>query len=124
MTSLPWVADGIQGAEHQALQALVTIETLYGTEQAPALVDKPWIADGVDELESSVMAQLGALAAYDEAHGERILRMPFLNTIEPPDAETLGVLIGWAARQPDLFQAVLHKPLLEDGLDEREVQLL
>ena len=124
MTALPWVADGIQGAEHQALQALVTIETLYGTEPAPALADKPWITDGVDELESSVMAQLEALAAYDEAQVERILRMPFLNTIEPPDAETLAVLVGWAGRRPDLFQAVLHKPLVEDGLDEHEVQSL
>ena len=50
ITSLTWVADGIDDTERQVVQGLVDIEVLFGTDSAPALVDKPWIRDGVDGI--------------------------------------------------------------------------
>ena len=121
--SLPWVADGIEENERQALRELVNVETLYGTESAPALVDKPWIADGFDDLGVSAMVQLRTLATYDEVSAESIVRMPFLDTLERIDVDTLGALdnLGRPAQRRWLFRAVVGEPWVEDGLDESEI---
>lgn len=124
--SLPWVADGIEGDERRALQELAYIETLYGTESAPALADKPWITDGVDELAVSVMVRLRTLETYDEMSAENIVRMPFLDTLEPSDADTLEALedLGRPLTWRGLLRAVVQKPWVGNGLDESEVVLL
>ena len=121
--SLPWVADGIEENERQALRELVNVETLYGTESAPALVDKPWVTEGVDELGVSVMVQLRILATYDEVSAASIARMPFLDTLETIDVDTLGALdnLGRPAQRRWLFRAVVGEPWVEDGLDESEI---
>ena len=126
ITSLPWVADGIEENERQALRELVNVETLYGTDSAPALVDKPWITEGVDELGVSVMIQLRILATYDEVSAASIARMPFLDTLETIDVDTLGVLddLGRPVNWRGLFRAVVQKPWVGDGLSESEVAVL
>ena len=125
ISSLPWVADGIEGIERQALQAVVDLETLYGTESAPALADKPWITDGVDELGVSVMVQLRILSTYDEVSAESIVRMPFLDTLEPADDDTLRELgdLGRPLNWRGLLRAVVQKPWVEDGLSQSEAQV-
>ena len=124
--SLPWVADGIEGDERRALQELAYIETLYGTESAPALADKPWITDGVDELAVSVMVRLRTLETYDEMSAENIVRMPFLDTLEPSDADTLKALedLGRPLTWRGLLRAVVQKPWVGDGVDESEAAVL
>ena len=124
--SLPWVADGIEETERQALRELVNVETLYGTDSAPALVDKPWITEGVDELGVSVMIQLRILATYDEVSAASIARMPFLDTLETIDLDTLGALadLGRPVNWRGLFRAVVQKPWVGDGLSESEVAVL
>ena len=121
--SLPWVADGIEENERQALRELVNFETLYGTESAPALVDKPWITEGVDELGVSVMIQLRILATYDEVSAASIARMPFLDTLETIDVDTLGALadLGRPVNWRGLLRALVGEPWVEDGLDQSEI---
>ena len=126
ITSLPWVADGIEGIERRGLQELVNLETLYGTEAAPATVNRSWLADGVDEREVSVLQQLRLLATYEETAAGRIVRMPFLDTLDSGDADTLKALedlarpLNWRT----LLRAVVQKPWVADGLDESEVIVL
>ena len=104
----------------------MNVETLYGTESAPALVDKPWVTEGVDELGVSVMVQLRILATYDEVSAASIARMPFLDTLETIDVDTLGVLddLGRPVNWRGLFRAVVQKPWVGDGLSESEVAVL
>ena len=100
------------------------IEVLYGKESTPALASRPWVRDGVDELEVSVILSLRNLISYAESDGEALLRLPFLDAIEQADADTLDVLGVLAAGLPRLFHGVLEKPWLEDGLSEREVEVV
>lgn len=124
--SLPWVRDGIGDAERQAVQELVNIEALIGSESTPAIVNKPWVSNGVNEIELSVMAELLVLTAYGEAQGQRIVRMPFLNTIESADVETLRTLADLAqmGNPGELFRAVVERSWIEDGLDVPETALI
>ena len=103
---------------------MVNVETLYGTESAPALVDKPWITEGVGfELGVSVMIQLRILATYDEVSAASIARMPFLDTLETIDVDTLGALadLGRPVNWRGLLRALVGEPWVEDGLDESEI---
>ena len=126
ITSLPWVADGIEDAERQAVQELVDTEVVHGEDSAPALVNRPWVMDGLDELETRVIAQVRLLTASGEAEGRRVVRMPFLQTIELVDADALAILaaLGEKGRPRSLFHAVLERPWTEDGFNEHEVELL
>ena len=126
ITSLPWVGDGIGGIERQAVQQMVNIEALYGRESAPAISNKPWVTDGVNEIELTVMLELRVLAGYGEAQGERIVRMPFLDTIESADVDSLRTLaaLGQMENLREFFHAVVEKPWVEDGLDEPEIALV
>ena len=114
---LPWVADGIEEAERRGVQELART-ALQSTEVFNVLVAQSWIEDGVNETERAVMAALGSIAAKDEAAALRILGMPFLKTVEPADAATIGSLRRLADLFPGRFQRAV--PWFEDGLDESE----
>ena len=120
ITSLTWVADGIDDTERQVVQGLVDIEVLFGTDSAPALVDKPWIRDGVDESDTSVISQLQDLAVHSRVDGELLVRLPFLDTQGPVDADVMKLLSRTAKNHPEIFQATVVKPWVMDGLDEHE----
>ena len=124
ITSLVWVADGIDDAERQAVQGLVDIEVLFGMDSAPAMVNKPWVANGLDEHELTVIETLARLAERAEESAKQILTMAFLATLEPSDADTVGMLAGLAGRDRTLFNAVVGRPWIEDGVDKGEAVLL
>ena len=121
ITSLPWVADGIDDAEQQAVQGLVDIEASVGLDSYPALTNKPWVRDGVDELESSVILRLRELAVRNESDRQLLVRLAFLDTQGQVDAGAVELLAGIAADQPDLFRTAVGKPWVADGLGEHEV---
>ena len=124
ITSLPWVADGIDDAERPHVQQLVDIEVLFGMDPAPVLVNKPWVVDGLNKHEFTVVETIAALTESDEEAAKQILQMAFLATLEPSDADTVQVLAGLAGQNRTLFNAVVDRPWLDDGLDEGETVLL
>ena len=126
ITSLPWVADGIEGIERQALRALVDIETLYGAEADPALVNKDWLADGVDQREVLVLMWLYDFVSYGEAEAGKLVRMPFLDSLEEVATDTLEALdgLGKPVNWRWLYRAVLAESWVEDGLDQSEIEFV
>ncbi len=121
ITSLVWVADGIDDAEQQAVQGLVDIEASVGLDSYPALTDKPWVRDGVDELESSVILRIRELVVRNESDGQLLVGLAFLDTHGQVDAGAVELLAGIAADQPDLFRTTVDKPWVADGLGEHEI---
>ena len=124
ITSLSWVADGIDSSEGPALRAFAHLEALYGEDEAPILLGKGWLEDGLDAYEAMVLQSLEALAGIDEGSALLIIEMPFLDSVEETDAETVGILQTLAALHPDLFQAVVSKAWVPDGLDVNEESVL
>ena len=124
ITSLAWVADGIDDAERPAVQELVDIEVLFGTDSAPALVNKPWVSDGLDEHAFTVVETLARLTESAEEAAKQILAMAFLETVEAVDADAVVALVGLTIHESELFNAVVERPWLDDGLDEAEALLL
>ena len=117
ITSLPWVADGIDEPERRGVQGLVNLATFYRPVFG-AVINRPWVGDGLDEAETDVVEDLRWVAYGDQTAALRLLDMPFLEVIEPADAgavASLRQLSYW--RRPE-FQRILAHPTLSSGISD------
>ena len=72
------------------------------------------------ESDTSVISQLQDLAVHSRVDGELLVRLPFLDTQGPVDADVMKLLSRTAKNHPEIFQATVVKPWVMDGLDEHE----
>ena len=119
ITSLSWVADGINRSELQVVQDLVDL-ALTDESTFVALVDKPWVVDRSDQSVDSVIEGLVQLAGHDERPAQLLVNMPFLDTLEPSDVEVLGYLLALSRSSIPAIEALLAKVWVGDGIDESE----
>ena len=122
ITGLPWVADGIDGAERDGVQGLVNLATFYRPVFG-AVIDRPWVANGLNESETDVVQDLRWVAYGDEAAALRLLDMPFLESIGPADADAVDSLRLLAYWNRD-FQRVLSHPSLSGGITDFWAQIV
>ena len=74
--------------------------------------------DGIGEQEARALEELSYLSRKNEGQASRIVDMPFLETLEPPDVSALSSLVDMAwFRQAD-YQRVLSHPTLSDGITD------
>ena len=133
---LRWVRDGITSLEVETLQNLGWItwsedDSQLPIEAAVALLSKKWMIEGIDPLEADIVDVLSdlATATWEESSTSsirrfesedilRILRMPFLETVEAHDVHVVRALY-WLAFEPDHFEQVLSHPRLEAGITDK-----
>ena len=123
ITAFPWVADGIDEAEQEAVQELVHLATFYEMTFG-VLMDKPWVADGLDDFERKVVQRLGWIADEEESAAVEIARMPFLDVLEPADdaaVESLWLLAY--LKQPD-FKRVMAHPTMSGGITDHWAKIV
>ncbi len=115
IVSLDWVRDGLDDLEAQAID---WIGNTRGVEVASALVALPWVRDGIDdELEVTAIEELSYLS-HDAEGASRIVGMPFLATIEPPDVSAIASLWQLAANDRRSFEAVMTHAPVRDGISD------
>ena len=119
ITSLPWIADGILESERAAAQQLVDLATSHGPV-FEVVANKEWFADGLDETEHSALESLGRIAEADQVAARRVAAMPFLETVGPVEAGDVWALRELAVVAPLVFDVVVSKAWVADGLDETE----
>lgn len=125
--SLPWVADGIDDAELEDVQLLAYLAAIHPSV-FNALLTKSWIADSLDETEQELMAAVKSIADEDASAALHVLTLPFLETLEPDDVPAVDSLAFLAtAREGNnfrVFNALIGKPWVSDGLEEAELKVL
>lgn len=92
MRSLPWLRDGIQPVEDYTFWTLWDMARHEDTGRVfRLLINEPWLRDAVTPTESSVVDAVMGLyyASGDPGEVAQVLGMPFLDTVEPQDLETL-----------------------------------
>ena len=89
-----------------------------------ATQDRVWVRDGIDALDVKVLDFLDSLADTSIESALFVAALPFLETLEPADAETAFVLSGLGARHPALFEEALGRTWVRDGIDEAEALLV
>ncbi len=131
----PWVRDGITSLEVETIQYLGQFRWREDDPElliqaVLALLSKQWMLDGVDPLEPEIVYVLSDLAfsTWEESSTGsirrvesdvilRILRMPFLETVEAHDVHVLRGLY-WLASEPDFFEEVLSHPRFKAGVTD------
>ena len=122
VVALNWVQDGIEELEAEAMQDLLEAEAIdllnnFDSEEvAASIVTLGWVQDGIEELEVNVIEELSYIDYYDAGEALRIVAMPFLQTLEPPDISALDSLSALATSRHDDFQRVLSHPILRNGI--------
>ena len=117
VVSLGWVEDGIDEIEVKAIEGISYIG--YGNaEVASSVVSLGWVNDGVDDAEVDLIKALASIADKDAAEALRIVGMPFVETIEPPDISAINSLRRLAAFRPEAFVRVMSHRALQDGISD------
>ena len=115
VVELSWVQDGITGVEAEAID---WFSGFNDAEVALSVVALEWVQEGIGEQEARALEELSYLSRKNEGQASRIVDMPFLETLEPPDVSALESLVDMAwFRQAD-YQRVLSHPTLSDGITD------
>ena len=113
VVSMDWVRDGIDGIEAEALD---WINNMKSAEVASSVVSLVWFADGINEVEVKAIVELSYLANGDAGAALRIVGMPFLETIEPPDISAVMSLSRLATFAPEAFVVVMSHASIRGGI--------
>ena len=115
VVDLSWVQDGITGVEAEAID---WFSGFNDAEVALSVVALEWVQQGIGEQEARALEELSYLSRKNEGQASRIVDMPFLETLEPPDVSALESLVDMAwFRQAD-YQRVLSHSTLSDGITD------
>ena len=101
---------------------------LAGSEEAlySALLGKLWVQDGLEDTEATVIETLEFVASRENGTELQLITLPFLDQIEASDIDTIHMLdfLAGEERTRPLYDALLQKWWIEDGLQGDEVALV
>ena len=116
--SLEWMRDGIDHAEVLTIEDLSYIGN-ESVEIVEALFALGWVRDGVVEVEDHLVDDLSALASGAPSTVLRIVKMPFLETVEPPDAGATAALRQMLSNNDAAFREVMsHWRVVDHGITD------
>ena len=115
VVSLGWVQDGIDDVEAGAIGWMNNIRS---TEVASSVVSLGWMQDGIDALEARTIEELSYMTNRDAEAALRIVGMPFLEMIEPPDNSAIISLRRLAASRPETLANAMSLPSLRGGISD------
>ncbi len=113
VVSLNWVQDGLDDAEAEAIHWM---NNFADVAVASSIISLDWVQDDIDVVEVRPIEQLSYIANKDAGAAMRIVGMPFVETIEPPDLSAIASLSQLAASEPKTFVNVMSHAALQDGI--------
>ena len=121
--SLSWIEDGIADDERAAAEALIYLAAT-SQEVFDSLTGKAWLNDPDFRRAGAVVVDLEYLASHDSAAALRLLEMPFLRSLRPPDVLAVRALSELAVLHPPGFRRALRHPAISDGITDAEARLV
>ena len=123
VVSMGWVQDGINDVEAEAIEWVGNIGSV---EVASAVVSLGWVEDGIGdpEAELDLIEDIASITNEDAEAALRIVGMPFMETIEPPDKSAIASLRQLAADDPAAFASVMSLTALRDGISNDQAAVV
>ena len=128
--ALSWVRDGIASTEHRSAdlrdasrheqRVVETLVSLAGRTRSVfmALVRKPWIQDQLSTSEVNLVDDLETLANWNAAFVQRVIAMPFLQTIDTYESTIVDTIRELLFVDKQLPVRVLDHPALVGGITD------
>ncbi len=141
LMQMSWLGDGVTDAEAIATRyirftAFFDSESL-GSDLAGQMLRKPWVQDAITADEATVLRYLYWTISYDtdsppppqviaavNAVAGRTLAMPFLASVESPDALAVRSLERIEDISKTDFLQVMARPTLNDGITDGEAEIV
>ena len=130
--TLPWVSDGVDGAERDSAEKLVETARWW-PDTFNALLEKPWVYDNITRDEATVIehAYWITRAYQDESTKLRVsaavvslLDMPFLKNVAFADAPAVRALGGVVRDDLETFLDIMAHPKVKDGITDQEAKVI
>ena len=132
-----WVRDGITPDEAQVIYSLHQIvkiedDSLQSQNLADRLLAKSWVQDGITPDEMQVIYSLRRIIHVEDDSLQQeviekaveILDMPFLDSVESPDAMAFHEM-AWIERAGTAeFLRIMAHPTLSDGITDEEAKIV
>lgn len=115
--ALSWFEDGVTELETMAVESLFFIvnhDVGLGHQGA----EMTWLADDVTDVEYSVLEEIWHIAYEDTSAAMRLIGMPFLKSLDPPDVVAMESLANLAHFNMSTFQEVISHPTLSNGITD------
>ena len=119
--ALSWVQDGIEDLE---FETIVDLRYYYydDSDVVATVVALAWVQDGIEDLENAAVELLNRFPEGDAAL--RIVVMPFLETLEPPDVSALESLVYMARFSQTDYQRVVSHPTFRNGITDEWTKIV
>ncbi len=117
LVDLQWVADGIEDLEVKAIEELSYID-FYDADVTSSVLGLGWLQESVGEEEFRAIGDIRLITRNSTADALRIITMPFLETLDPPDVPAVKALSQLASFREDDFQRVLSHPTISIGITD------
>ena len=109
-----WVRDGLNSHEIEGLSHI-----FQASEPAlHPLLRMKWVEDGLTTLEVSVLDDLVDIDFKNSAVALRLISMPFLESLEPPDKSALDALADMVWFEGSTFEKVWALPAVQAGITD------
>ena len=141
LMQMSWLGDGVTDAEAIATR-YIRFTAFFdsespGSDLAGQMLRKPWVQDAITADEATVLRYLYWTISYDtdsppppqviaavNAVAGRILAMPFLASVESPDALAVSSLARIEHISKSDFLRVMARPTLNDGITDEEAKIV
>lgn len=117
IVGIPWVEDGVTELENMAVESLFFIAN-HDVGLGHQVAEMTWLADDVTDVEYSVLQEIWHIAYEDASAAMRLISMPFLKSLDPPDVVAMESLANLAHFNMSTFQEVISHPTLSSGITD------
>ena len=141
LMQMPWLGDGVTDAEAIAVRYIRFTaffdSRLPGADLTGQMLRKSWVQDAITADEAEVIRHLYFIVRYDtdsppspqviaavNAAASRILAMPFLASVESPDALAVRSLERIEDVGKADFLQVMARPTINDGITDAEAEIV
>ena len=126
-----WLRDNVTGDEKIALASIRWL-SYYGDGLPTAISRMPWFGDGITADEATVIQNLYWMVRTDDEDraeelletAQGILDMPFLESVEGPEAQAVRSLRRLARADVARFLEIIAHPKIADGIDDEEAKIV
>ena len=129
--AIPWAQDEITEAEGRAVRYLY-YASRYVRPVADELLEKSWVQDDITADEATVIQNVYRIArVQDESFATELeeaalalLEMPFLESVEGPDAQAIWSLRRLESESTERFLEIITHPKVKDGITDEEAKIV
>ena len=115
MVGLGWVQDGVNEVE---VEAIGWVGNFSNVAVASSVVALGWVQDEVGTQDTQTIKELSYISNRNPSQASRIVAMPFLETLDPPDVSAVKALSQLASFRESDFKRVLSHPTLVGGITD------